>query len=90
MRKILSQPTHISSYSADNCYMHVVRQLVIWPMAISSLLILTGCHLSRVPFPASSMAAIAVSVGGLLGVHLLVALTAKSLKLAGEARKPTA
>jgi hypothetical protein len=53
------------------------RPLIAPPVAVSLLPILTGCHLSRIPSPALSMAAVALSVGGLLGTHLLIALGTK-------------
>jgi hypothetical protein len=50
-----------------------LRQLIAPLAALSSLATLTGCHLSRATSLAPSMAAIAVSAGGLLGVHLFIA-----------------
>jgi len=44
-----------------------LRPLIVPPVAASLLTILTGCHLSRTPSPALSIAAAAVSAGGLLG-----------------------
>jgi hypothetical protein len=41
-----------------------LRPLIAPPIALSLLPILTGCHLSRVPSPALSMAAVALSAGG--------------------------
>jgi hypothetical protein len=54
-----------------------LRPLIAPPVALSLLPILAGCHLSRVPSPALSMAAIALSAGGLLGTHLLIRLGAE-------------
>ena len=54
-----------------------LRPLFARPVAVSLLAFLTGCHLSRIPSPALSMAAVALSAGGLLGTHLLIALSAK-------------
>jgi hypothetical protein len=54
-----------------------LRPLFARPVAVSLLTFLTGCHLSRIPSPALSMAAVALSAGGLLGTHLLIALSAK-------------
>jgi hypothetical protein len=44
-----------------------LRPVIVTPVAVSLLTILTGCHLSRTPSPALSIAAVAVSAGGLLG-----------------------
>jgi hypothetical protein len=49
-----------------------LNPLTASPLAMSLLSILTGCHLGRVPSPALSMAARAMSAGGLLGTHLLI------------------
>jgi hypothetical protein len=49
-----------------------LNPLIASPLAMSLLSILTGCHLCRVPSPALSMAARAMSAGGLLGTHLLI------------------
>ena len=54
-----------------------LRPLFARPVAVSLLTFLTGCHLSRIPSPALSMAAATLSAGGLLGTHLLIALSAK-------------
>jgi hypothetical protein len=54
-----------------------LRPLNAPPVAMSLLPILTGCHLGRIPSPALSVAAVALSVGGLLGTHLLITLGAK-------------
>jgi hypothetical protein len=54
-----------------------LRPLIAPPIALSLLPILTGCHLSSVPSPALSMAAVALSAGGLLGTHLLISLSAR-------------
>ena len=67
-----------------------IRQLIAPHALICSLAILTGCHLSLIPSPAPSMAVVPVSAGGLLGVHLLIASAAKSLKPAGDTPRPTA
>ena len=53
-----------------------LRPLFARPVAVSLLTFLTGNHLSRIPSPALSMAAVALSAGGLLGTHLLIALSA--------------
>jgi hypothetical protein len=50
-----------------------ICQLITPYALICSLAILTGCHLSLIPSPAPSMAAVAVLAGGLLGIHLLIA-----------------
>jgi hypothetical protein len=49
-----------------------LRPLIAPPIAMSLLPILTGCHLSHMPSPALSMAAVALSAGGILGTHLLM------------------
>jgi hypothetical protein len=67
-----------------------IRQLIAPDALIRSLAILTAWHLSLIPSPAPSMAVVAVSAGGLLGVHLLIASAAKSLKPAGDTPRPTA
>jgi hypothetical protein len=54
-----------------------LRQLIAPPAAVSLLPILTGCHLSRIPSPALSIAVVASSVAGLVGTHLWIALGAK-------------
>jgi hypothetical protein len=54
-----------------------LRPLIALPAAVSLLAILTGCHLSRIPSPALSTASMAMLAGGILGVHLLIALGAK-------------
>jgi hypothetical protein len=43
-----------------------LRPLIVPSVAVSLLTILTGCRLSRTPSPALSIAAVAVSAGGLL------------------------
>jgi hypothetical protein len=48
-----------------------LRPLIRPSIAVSLLPILTGCHISRVPSPALSMAA-ALSAGGLLATHFLI------------------
>jgi hypothetical protein len=53
------------------------RPLIAPPVAVFLLAIVTGCHLSRTPSPALSMAAVAVSAGGLLVAQLLISLSAK-------------
>jgi hypothetical protein len=55
--------------------------LIALPVAGSLLAILTGCHLSRTPFPAPSIAAVGVSAGGILVAHLLIALGTKSSQI---------
>jgi hypothetical protein len=40
-----------------------LRSLIAQPVAVSLLPILTGCHLSRIPSHALSMAAVALSAG---------------------------
>jgi hypothetical protein len=47
------------------------RPMIAPPLALSLLPILTGCHLGRVPSPALSMAAVALSAGA--WIHLLIA-----------------
>jgi hypothetical protein len=54
-----------------------LRPLIAPPVAVSLLTMLTGCHLSCIPSPALSMAAVALLAGGLLGTHLLIALGLK-------------
>jgi hypothetical protein len=51
------------------------------PIAMSLLPILNGCHLSRVPSSALSMASVALSLGGLLATHLLISRSAKHGRL---------
>ena len=77
---------HLRPGSVNN--RHVRRRLVmISPVAVWSLTILTGCHLSRVPSPAPSMAAVAASLGTLVGAHLLTALRAKITRFVPEVNK---
>jgi hypothetical protein len=54
-----------------------LHQLIAPSIAVSLLSILTGCHLSRVPSPAVSIAAVALSVGGLLATHLFITRASK-------------
>ena len=54
-----------------------LRPLIAPPIALSLLPILTGCHLSRAPSPALSIAAVALSAGGLLGTRLLISFGAR-------------
>jgi hypothetical protein len=55
-----------------------MRRPLIAPLAVMFLpAILTGCHLSRTPSPALSMATVAVSVVGLLVAQSLISLGAK-------------
>jgi hypothetical protein len=54
-----------------------LRPLIAPPVVLSLLPTLTGCHLSRIPSPALSMAGVALSAGGLLGTYLLITLGAK-------------
>jgi hypothetical protein len=49
-----------------------LRPLIGPPIAMSFLLILTGCHLSHMPSPALSMATMALSAAGILGTYLLM------------------
>jgi hypothetical protein len=73
-------------HNAERKYMRR-RPLIAPPIAMSLLPVLTGCHQSRVLSPALPMATVALSAGGLLGAHLLIALRAdrsKSLKKAEE------
>lgn len=51
--------------------------LIVSPVAASLVAILTGCHLSRTPSPALSMAAVALSAGSLLMVQSVISLGAK-------------
>jgi hypothetical protein len=46
-------------------------------VALFLLAILTGCHLGRTPSPVLSMAAVAVSAGGLLVAQSIISLGAK-------------
>jgi hypothetical protein len=55
------------------------RPLIAPPSAVSLLAILTGCHLGRTFSLADSIAAVAVSAGGLLRAHLLMALGGRSI-----------
>jgi hypothetical protein len=54
-----------------------LRRLIAAPITMSLLPILTGCNLSRVPSPALSAGAVALSAVGLLGTHLLIPLGPK-------------
>jgi hypothetical protein len=55
-----------------------MRRPLIAPLVAQLFLaILTGCHLGRTPSPALSMAAVAVSAGGLLVAQSLISLGAK-------------
>jgi hypothetical protein len=53
------------------------RPLIAPLVALFLLAILTGCHLGRTPSPGLSMAAVAVSAGGLLVAQSLISLGAK-------------
>jgi hypothetical protein len=53
------------------------RPLIVPLVALFLPAILTGCHLGRTPSPALSMAAVAVSAGGLLVTQSLISLGAK-------------
>jgi hypothetical protein len=53
------------------------RPLIAPLVALFVPAILSGCHLSRTPSPALSMATIAVSVVGLLVAQSLISLGAK-------------
>jgi hypothetical protein len=53
------------------------RPLIAPLVALFFLAILTGCHLGRTPSPGLSMAAVAVSAGGLLAAQSLISLSAR-------------
>ena len=59
-----------------------LRPLFARPVAVSLLTFLTGCHLSRIPSPALSMAAVALSAGAWILLLIAWSEIAEGLSIA--------